>query len=217
MKMFRWKNQQSQEPMDYYRRHTDTIHPISLHWIGYLLVTGFPVKLRNSNLGQALPRLEISSKELIWFQLNSKYLRLGTFLDKLAWSKDSNRLDVTNRLDNRRRRGKFSNRPRRLSVKSIESKASRVTPKCSTTGMARPRKIISRSPNAFVRCSEELNKSADNLMIIPACVVQVSQVESVSPVQVNARSITSIMEAWGNWSRWWRYKDSTSFLLWRLR
>ena len=33
--------------------------------IEYLLVTGFPVKLRNSSLGQALPRLEISSKDPI--------------------------------------------------------------------------------------------------------------------------------------------------------
>ena len=46
------------------------------------------------------------------------------------------------------------------------SKASRVTPKCSMAGIARPRKTISRSPNGFVLCSEDPKSSADNLMMV---------------------------------------------------
>ena len=60
--------------------------------------------------------------------------------------------------------GKFSTLVRRLSEKSMVSKASRVTARCSMAGMPRPRRTISRSPSAFGRCSASDNTSADNLM-----------------------------------------------------
>ena len=89
---------------------------------------------------------------------------MGTFLCRLVASKDSMRLEEAKMEDNRPNLGKLSNRDNRFSDKSILSKESNVAPKCSMAGMANPRRIISRSPNGLVRCSQEPINSADNLI-----------------------------------------------------
>eukprot|EP00979_Chaetoceros_neogracilis_P001718 scaffold305_cov267-Chaetoceros_neogracile.AAC.35 len=70
-----------------------------------------------------------------------------------------------NKLLSLKRRGKFSTRVMRLSAKSMASKWSRVAPRCSIAGIARPRRIISRSPRALERCSDWEMISAESLIV----------------------------------------------------
>ena len=85
-------------------------------------------------------------------------------MERLLGSSDVIAFPTRFKLLNRGNRGKFSNRVNRLSLKSIVSKASLVTAKCSMAGMASPRNTSSRSPSGLGRCSAWLNISADNLI-----------------------------------------------------
>lgn len=133
--------------------------------IGYLRCTGLPFRFKNSNLVQALAKFDTSNSDDILLLDMSRFCNDGVFFIMLLVSTVSMTLPDRVRLLRRNSRGKFSRRLNRLSVKSIASKASRVTAKCSIMGMARPRKTTSRSPNGFVRCSQDPISSADNLIM----------------------------------------------------
>ncbi len=78
---------------------------------------------------------------------------------------DSRRFPLNDRDDKRCNLGKLVSLVIRLSVKSIASNWSLVTARCSMAGMDRPRRRISRSPRALVRCSDCEIISAESLIV----------------------------------------------------
>ena len=161
----------------------------------YVLVTGFPVRTRNSRLLQASPMFATSARDemLLWDKLS--IFKLGRLADRFFASRFSIKLPAQSKWLNRTSFGKLSRRVMRLLERSQQSNASLVAAPFSITGIPSPCRTSSRSSNGFVLCSARARSSAVILIISEGvCVIQSAVAKSMS---VNARGPLQGGTVWG--------------------